>query len=484
MKTKLLYIFLFGFLLMSCSDLLEENPKSIAVETFYNTPAEVEAALNAIYDPLQVQNSMNGVYGAITEACADYMYGRGSFTNPTQYNGLDNTNISRINDVWRYWYQSIRNANICIQNIPNGRELNDTQKKYYLGEAHFMRAFVYLHLVQNWGGVILRTEENISEMEVPRSPVSAIWDLIEKDLLFAQSNLPDNPRTAGAPSLWAAKTILTEVYLHIGKNSEARTTADEVIKSGKYALVQISEEYDFHTKIFGPEVSSSSEEIFYLKFSRTSNKGNLTPMYAHHSSGGYIGARGWYGHFSDTVRNPILRDWDRNDLRYHYNWYLCTVIGEGATSVLNKKFQDKDATGNNACGNDMPMYRYAELLLYFAEAEVKTNGITEVGLNALNQVRRRAYGKISSEPSSIDFKMSDFANVDEFMNMIVRERGYETIYEGKRWNDLKRLGIAKEVIKEVKGIDIAEKHYLWPIPIVETSYNAAVDPIKDQNPGY
>ena len=74
MRTKIIIcMLLIGMVSTSCSDMLEEIPKSIAVETFYNTPAEIEAALYAIYDPLHIQNSMNGVYGAITEACADYM---------------------------------------------------------------------------------------------------------------------------------------------------------------------------------------------------------------------------------------------------------------------------------------------------------------------------------------------------------------------------------------------------------------------------
>ena len=485
MRTKIIIcMFLIGMVSTSCSDMLEENPKSIAVETFYNTPAEVEAALNAIYDPLHTQNSMNGVYGAIVEACADYIYGRGSFVNPTEYQGLDNTNVSRVNEVWTFWYQSVRNANICIQNIPKGKELTDTQKNNYLGEARFMRAFVYLHLVQNWGGVVLRTEENLSELEAPRSPASAIWDLIEKDLLFAQDNLPASRRTNGAPTKWSAKTMLTEVYLHLNKNSQARATANEVMQSGVYSLLSVANEYDFHTKIFGPEVVNSPEEIFYLKFSRTSNKGNLAPMYAHHPNSGYIGARGWYGHYSDSENNPILKNWDKDDLRYEYNWYLFNTIGLGATSVLNKKFQDKDATGNNACGNDLPIYRYSELLLYFAEAEAKVSGVTDEGIEALNKVRRRAYGMPPTAPSSVDFKRDDFPNADVFLEYVIRERGYETIYEGKRWNDLKRLGIAKKVIKEVKGIDVADKHLLWPIPVSEMNYNKAIDPVKDQNPGY
>ena len=66
------------------------------------------------------------------------------------------------------------------------------------------------------------------------------------------------------------------------------------------------------------------------------------------------------------------------------------------------------------------------------------------------------------------------------------ERGYETIYEGgKRWLDLLRLGrdYTKNTIKKVHGKDIAEKHFLWPIPTSEIDLNDAIDE-SEQNPGY
>jgi hypothetical protein len=52
--------------------------------------------------------------------------------------------------------------------------------------------------------------------------------------------------------------------------------------------------------------------------------------------------------------------------------------------------------------------------------------------------------------------------------------------------DLKRLGVPKlkQVIKAATGKDIADKHLFWPIPVGELNFNTALDPKKDQNPGY
>jgi len=102
-------------------------------------------------------------------------------------------------------------------------------------------------------------------------------------------------------------------------------------------------------------------------------------------------------------------------------------------------------------------------------------------LESLNKIHRRAYGYPSTNVSPVDFKLGDFT-MDSFLDKVIEERGYETMYEGKRWLDLLRLGIAKERILETKGITIAEKVLLWPIPNSEILYNKAME--GQQNPGY
>lgn len=479
MKTKILFTILTTLLMVSCSDLLEENPKSIAVETFYNTPDEVGAALNAIYPCFSGLDVM-GYYWALDESSSDMAYGRGSYAILSTYTGLDVTNTTRIQGVWSATYRAIRNSNICIQRIPLGIGLTEQQKKVFLGEAHFMRAFSYLMLVKHWGGVPIRTEDNMSELNVPRSTATQIWDLILKDLLFARDNLSDTPRIEGVPTIGSANALLTEVYMWEGKNSDALASAKALIQSGKFSLVEITAADDFDTKLFGITVDYSPEKVFYLKYSRLL-QGNAIPPLAHHASSPYLNGFGWMGQYTDT-KNPIIRDWDKADLRYVYNWYT-NKNAPTTTALLNKKFQDKQATTNGG-SNDMPYYRYAEILLWFAEAEARANGVTQAAVDALNQVRRRAYGKPSKVASEIDFKTTDFTNLNAFIDRVVLEYGYETVFEGKRWNYLTRMGIATLQIKAVKGLDVQAKHFLWPIVINETNYNTAIDPTKDQNPGY
>ena len=309
-----------------------------------------------------------------------------------------------------------------------------------------------------------------------------MYDLIVQDLLAAEAGLPDVARLVGAPSKWSAKTLLTDVYMNLSNYTEAKKKSLEVIQSNKYALVNVTVAADFD-KIFGADVITTSEEIFYLKFSRTpSSQVNTYPQYMHYPGSGYYPPGGFYTFYSDTELNPVVKAWDKNDLRYSFNWYSQT-FGLGPTTILNKKFSDKTTTTGG--GNDFPLYRYADVLLYYAESEARVNnGPTADAMEKLNMVHRRAYGKNPATASTVDFQLADYPTLQSFIDLVVKERGYETVAEGKRWFDLKRLGIAKQVIQAAKGKTMENKHLLWPIPTIEYNYNKAINPATDQNPGY
>ncbi|MCG6189703.1 RagB/SusD family nutrient uptake outer membrane protein [Maribellus maritimus] len=470
-------LILIAILLFSaCEDILEEHPKSIASETFYNTRAEVEAAVNAIYPPLHGGEFVS--YFTHLTPCADYVYGRGSIGSINAYQGFNTTNIGNMRRVWDALYLSIRNANLVIKHTPQGSNTTDGEKAQYIAEARFMRALDYFFLVRLWAGVPLRTEETMNELDIPRSSVDDVYKLIIDDLKYAENNLPDSPRLLGTPSKWTAKTLFADVYLFREEWANARDKADEVIKSGKYSLVEVIIPDDFE-KIYGADVLTTSEEIFYFKYNDES--GWALMNFFHHPSDGYkpYGSN-WYSFYS-TTDNYFYKNWDDNDFRKQHVYYSCD-IGLGDNTLLFKKYIDPNGTVN--ASNDWPIYRYAELLLIYAEAANNANnGPTEFAVECLNSVHRRAYGYNPESPSPVDFEIGDY-DKDSFFELVFKERGYETLMESKRWLDLVRTGKAAEVIKETEGIDLDESMYLWPIPISETNYNKAIDPIQDQNPGY
>ncbi len=471
-------------ILASCTKQLEEKPKSIAVELFYNTKQEVDAGLNAIYPPLRSGGSMGGLYTVQLETYADYMYGRGSHAMLSDYVGLDNTNRSRTDGTWRELYTAIRNANIILERAPNASKMNDQDKKYALGEARFLRALCYFHLVKNWAGVPIRTVENMKEIDVKRSTAEEVYALIQEDLLAAETDLPDQPRLAGAPYKLAAKAVLADVYMHLNKWPDVKQKAGEIIASGKYSLVPIAVATDYE-KIYGADVVTSTEEVFYLKFSRQGDtQGFGYIMYAHYPNSGFFPPGGYYTNYSDAEQNPLMKNWDRNDLRYQYNWYNQT-FGLGPTTILNKKFFDRQATNPNNGGNDYPMYKFSDVIYMYAEADGRiNNGATPESLEWINKIHRRSYGLPMDSPATNDFVLGDYGSTQAFVDLIVKERMYEQMYEGKRWHELKRLGIVNQAVLLNKGKVVDEKHLLWPIPVSEYNYNKAIDPVADQNPGY
>jgi hypothetical protein len=173
---KILLLLTISLLLTSCEDELVEAPKSIVVETFFNTAGDVETAVNAIFSPLR--NSNYAVYEATLECMADYASGRGSWAPLHEFQGLNDANITRVAGLWNAFYLSIRNANLVIKNAPNGKAISKADVDKYVAESKFLRAFNYFQLVRNWAGVPLRTEANMTDINLKRSTADEVYNLI------------------------------------------------------------------------------------------------------------------------------------------------------------------------------------------------------------------------------------------------------------------------------------------------------------------
>ena len=463
----------------SCENMLEESPKTLAIENFYNTAEEVETAVNSIYSPLR---GLIPEQTVILDTHTDWGYGRGSRADYNAMQGFNAANIINAGARWNAFYLSIRNANIVIENAPKGSNISQDDINKNVAEARFLRAFNYFQLVRNWGSIPLRTEKNMTEADIVKSSVADVYTLIVSDLIFAENNLPEEQSLVGKPTKYSAKTMLADVYLTLDKFSEARDLANEVIQSGKYSLVPVTSKTDYQWKLFGPDIVTTPEEIFYIKYSRLAGYGNFMLWILNHPNTGNFNYGGAYAHYGDAT-NPFYTSWNNSDIRKSL-WDKIN-FGLGSNTLVSSKYiEPKAVEKSQGAGNDHPIYRYAEVLLIYAEAScMASNAPTTEGIEALNKVHRRAYGYDPNTPSTIDFKTSDYTK-STFQDLVLQERAYEFIFEGKRWYDLKRTGKAAAVIKAAKGITIAEKAYLWPIPVSELDFNKALDPITDQNPGY
>jgi hypothetical protein len=269
--------------------------------------------------------------------------------------------------------------------------------------------------------------------------------------------------------------------LQTAKYPEAASKANEVIQSNKYALIQVANKADIQNKIYGPTIITSPEEVFYFKYSRLANEGNYLLFIVNHPSTGNFNINGAFAVHGNRT-NPIFVNWNASDLRK--SLYDVVNFGLGPNTLVTSKFSDKAATSIRGAGNDNPIYRYSEVLLIYAEAASRAeNTVSPAALEALNKVRRRGYGYNPAVPSIVDYTPADYITTP-FLDLVMKERVYEFPFEGKRWLELKRTGKINELVLANKGKTVAIKHLLWPIPLGEIDYNDALDPIKDQNPGY
>lgn len=478
---KYTILIIISMILFSCEDVLIEKPKAIVAESFYNTPGELETAVNAIFSPLRSNNCFGALYTWQLEVYSDFQIGRGSYAVLNNYDGLDNTNINRIGQIWDQFFLAIRNANLVIENAPSATAASESDIARYIAEARFMRGLIYFYMIPNWGKLPIVTESNYKDLNIPLSSADEVYDLIIGDLRYAEQNLPNSPSVPGRPTKWSAKSVLSHVHFTRGNYKNAMESSNEVINSGEFSLVRVDAVEDFQN-LYGPKLVTTSEEIFYIKYNNES--GWWYPVFMHHPSDPYFTGNGLFALYMDTVLlQNRWNEWDGMDLRksLYYPW----EFGLGEHTMLNNKFMDTEIINNAA--NDFPLYRYADILLIYAEAAARVNNsATPDGMEKLNMVHRRAYGENPLEPSKFDFQIEDYSDLSSFLDLILMERGYETYYEGgKRWLDLKRLGTekARQVIKEATGKDISDRHFLWPFPTSEFDLNEAMDD-SEQNPGY
>ena len=477
------------FLFVSCQDALVEKPRTfLSEETVFSSAQGAIAATNGIYEPFR-ENDLYGwwLLGNL-EFWSDYIFGRGSQAPASLYQ-LGSTGVNRIGFIWRGGYNVINRANIVIQQLEE-KDISGVDAELQgqlLGEARFLRALAYFHLVRLFGDVPLRTqpENDLDNLGIGRTPVDEVYSQILSDLQFAETNLPDVAYNEGRATRWSASGLLAIVYLTRSQWNEAAAKAKEIIDAGLFSLVEVQVPEDFQ-QIFGPNVATHSEEIFSLKHARIAGL-EFEPLWLMHRAGsGYSlsgNAHAWFGNpdswlgaWIDEIGGPDMRttDWMYNGP--HDEQFLSEEI-----PMLFKKFRD---TESDLPGNDFPIVRYSEILLIYAEASAMANGgPTPDSYEAVNMIRRRARGLDLNAPSAYDVPSG--LSASEFQDEVLLERAKEFVMEGKRWYDLLRTGKTLEVIRnsgEAKSA-IEEKHLKWPIPAQEIDNNPGMTQ-DDQNPGW
>ena len=204
--------------MISCSNVLDEQPRSTYDPSFFNTPTGIEGGLTALYAHLRYFYG-NGYYLNTLETGTDeYTYAQsadGNFKDADLSGAGSVTPNSTV--AGGAWNELFSNINTCNGIIENGTAANLSDA--LLAEAYFFRAFDYFILVQTYGGVPLdlgngklkfNTTTNRTSV---RNTVPEVYEVIFADLEKAVADLPDNPRLTGTATKNVARLYLSKAYL-------------------------------------------------------------------------------------------------------------------------------------------------------------------------------------------------------------------------------------------------------------------------------
>ena len=444
-----------GFSQTSCKDnfltIVPETALSSA--TFFKTEADFQQAVNGAYVPLR--SIVNDRAYLLSEMHSDntYYYRNTLFGATEQQEDIADFAVPTANGVtsnvhvlsnYRLDYQIIARANQILSQIDN-IEFNVDSKNNLKGQAMFLRAYAYFELVQYFGKVPLHLIPVTVRQEaaLPLSSVEEVYAQIIKDATQASTFLlPKSKQEAGRVTSGSAKTLLTSVYIVQKKWAEAEKVAREVITSGEYSLM-VGYENAFTTNTGNKNNQESVFEVQFLEGSAGLNGSIIynflpRPMTPEELKPitGTSNPQPLSGEGNNAPTPDVIAAYETGDLRKEVSIGYVTLSGSlRANKVFPyiKKFA-KTHTLHGNTGNNWPIYRYSEVLLFLAEALTEQNKVSEAA-PFLNQVRTR--GGLGSSKAGTQVEMR---------SAVYQERRVELAFENKRWFDLVRTGRAIDVI--------------------------------------
>lgn len=467
----------------SCVD-LDQDPQSFITEEQYFSIIDensLEQAVSALYNDLWFKNyGFNCRLQRINVCADDITYRYSKPNNPLAHYFDLSPNIMDNNDdfsyTWESFYLVINNANTLINNVQIPEDETKAQKfKEILGEAYFLRALSYFYLVRMYGEIPLILKSEDASVNMPKSSVKDIYnEAILPSLNNAISMLPSKSRSGSSdtPSKWAAMACLTDVYMTMAgwplKETQyyanAAQTAKDIIDHSTEAGLKLTEHYADLWK--EDKKKEANEHMFALHHSAAlktaSNYGSSYYPSDFSPNAGwadYYANENFFLNYPDDERKTwnFMTEWDTKEGHVYY-----TESADKLPAIAKYYDYDEGAPGKSPQSNGITcIYRYADVLLMYAEASARaTNTVTPEALAQLQEVQKRAQGYPSNPV------LTTTTNLDEFLQAVSDERGWEFFAEMKRWFELVRLEKVSTVRAEQWNGSLFQtnEHYYFPIP--------------------
>lgn len=543
MKKANIYIVAFlSLLICSCNDdILDNQPISfVTADSYYKTPEEAEIALTGVYNILsanQVQgfgnnstysrNLMIMMNGATDEAIArdnnlnpNYaVWGNASFTAQSNF----------TNEAWVFFYAGISRANYLIDRIETIEGFSGNRKNEIIAEARLLRGFYHMMLSMMYGGVPVYDflDPNLNKA---RNSIEEVYTLVLSDYKFAYETLDDRATVQSHVNKWTAAGLLAKAHTYLASakstglkgfininsfdwvNSNQHYTdalayTQDIISNSGYKLTsnydylfrESTKQQQYEENLFAAEgTNHPSTNVVNIIVNAFIPQGNVNTV-----GGGY----GWFRPTSELRDKYIEEDFRRDhNLTGNMNSQNRFENIEGVKYFVPRPLPNANVgfycigkyrmidpalktIPNYASNINLPILRYADILLLHAEAQYFV--VSEPAARAtLSLVRARAVGN--------GFEVSVLNNAyqkNDFIEELLEERSRELCFENWRRIDLARFNKFDETINNLSS-DVGfynkrvvpniktnwkEERVWFPIPAIQIDLNINLTP---QNQGY
>lgn len=441
------------FLMSGCEDFLETDDPTgqISHENVFEDETTATAAVTTMYaklrDEVLVTGNTGGM-GALMGLYADELdyYGVPGQPLETFYIHQIIASDVLVSRIWNSSYNLVYMANAAIEGLEASQTLPEEIKSQLLGEVLFIRAMTHFYLVNLFGDVpyITTTDYEVNR-QVSRMQENLVYDNILIDLADAKALLGDTYVSGERirANKHVVSALLARVYLYLGQweNAENESSLlinntslynlpmnieDEFLKTSHSAILQLK------TKMEGLSTTEAMTFVF----------ASAPPPFA-------------------ALNVNLVEEMETGDLR-RLHW-----VGEVTDGTNTWYYTHKYKQGTSL--QYSVVFRLSEQYLIRAEARARQNNITGAQQD-INMIRQRA-----------GLQDTSASTTEELLLAILDERRFELFTEhGHRWFDIRRFGVAGEVLSPIKpgwqSTDI-----LLPIPESELLMNPNLNP---QNPGY
>lgn len=489
--------------LASCDNLLDLSPKSeISQDDYFKTESDLQLFSNSFYNNLldkSPYDDQSDIY--VQQTLSDEMLGGNKRTVPASDGGWTWTDLRKMNTLLEY-------INQCS---------DEKAVVKYTALTRFFRAFFYFEKVKRFGDVPWYDVELGSADEAlykPRDSRELVMTHMIEDVDYAIDNLPDEKEETSSPyraNRWAALALKAQFCLYEGTYRKyhglsleghdytyyldlAAKAAQEIMEQGPYKLYSTGHPESDYLMLFAEEDANPDEYIFAIKFDYglsiyhnatahtlvpTQGRPGLTRKmvntYLMKDGTAFTDQPGWQEMtFLEETKNrdPRLAQSIRTPgyTRIGQTEVLAPDLSLSVTGYQPIKFvQDPTASGGQVDRNDrstcdLPVYRFAEVLLNYAEAKAELGTLTQTDLgNSINLIRRRVdmpdlnMSKANANP---DRYLSDpatgYPNVTGSNKGVIleirRERTIELNQEGFRFDDLVRWKAGACIDQDIYGM--------------------------------